>query len=503
MKTFDSIVIGSGPSSEPVLFHLSKTNLKCLVVDSGDLNQSEKDFKGIFNSKKNYKLSPKQILNKFKWIDSNLFKKLNDFLFLRCKKFCYAYSFMSGGLSNSWGGGVSEWPIEEIKKTTSLNTKKVLNSYKAIRERLLIKKRNSFSKVSDFADTLLKIRNKGISFSPAEFFLEKDFKEKENNSLFNQNLIWNSKNTIKSYIIDSNNLEYKSNTKVLYVNKKKNNIWEICCKKKGNIFFIQTKSIILCAGTINSACLAFSATKQKKINLKINHNNLFIVPIFSLRNKIKSLSKGFLEIPELTWQEKIKNKSNITYGSSGYFINSSFIIEGLRKKFPFFKNNLLTKIISLFLSRLGFITVFVPANRSKINLELKKFKFGRKSKIYATLSNESDLVKIKSEQLKIIEKLKKFLPENTYLIRFLKRSVITGGDIHYSSSLSDALGKNKLLNTSPIGEINNLPLIFSADPSRLAYLSSRPHTFTSMAITDSSMPKIIEKILCSKINSQE
>ena len=40
MKIFDSVVVGTGPSSEPVLFHLSKTNLKCLFVDSGNLDSS-------------------------------------------------------------------------------------------------------------------------------------------------------------------------------------------------------------------------------------------------------------------------------------------------------------------------------------------------------------------------------------------------------------------------------------------------------------------------------
>ncbi len=44
MNIFDSIVIGSGPCSEPVLFHLSKTNLRCLVIDSGDLSEKKNNF---------------------------------------------------------------------------------------------------------------------------------------------------------------------------------------------------------------------------------------------------------------------------------------------------------------------------------------------------------------------------------------------------------------------------------------------------------------------------
>ena len=48
--------------------------------------------------------------------------------------------------------------------------------------------------------------------------------------------------------------------------------------------------------------------------------------------------------------------------------------------------------------------------------------------------------------------------------------------------------------TSSLGEVNNAKNIYVCDASRMGYISSLPHTFTSMAITDASMPLIISKL---------
>ena len=50
------------------------------------------------------------------------------------------------------------------------------------------------------------------------------------------------------------------------------------------------------------------------------------------------------------------------------------------------------------------------------------------------------------------------------------------------------------INTSIIGEIENAKNVYACDASRLGYISSLPHTFTVMAIIDSSMPLIIDKL---------
>ena len=51
------------------------------------------------------------------------------------------------------------------------------------------------------------------------------------------------------------------------------------------------------------------------------------------------------------------------------------------------------------------------------------------------------------------------------------------------------------INTTSIGELNNLKNVFVCDPSRMGYISSLPHTYTSMAIVDASMPIIIKKLI--------
>ena len=50
------------------------------------------------------------------------------------------------------------------------------------------------------------------------------------------------------------------------------------------------------------------------------------------------------------------------------------------------------------------------------------------------------------------------------------------------------------IHTSSLGEVNNTKNIYVCDASRMGYISSLPHTFTSMAITDVSMPLIISKL---------
>ncbi len=494
MHTFDSIIIGSGPCSEPVLFHLSKTKLDCLILDSGNLYEKNNLLKKNKGLKFKKQISPKQKLNQFKCFDRRWFHKINDFLFLSCKNFCYLYSFKSGGLSNSWGGGAFEWSSQEIKKTTSIPIKQIFNSYKLIRERLFIKKRNSFSKMTSFGKLLLKYKFKKINFKPAKFFLDENYKNKNIDYPFNQNLIWNSRNSIKKYITNAPNLNYKKNTTVLCFNRKKD-YWEICCKEKENIFFVKTKSIILCAGALNSAFLAFSGANVDNVTLRFSHNHAFLIPIFCIRKKFKSISKNYLEIPELSWKENKNTKIKNYEISSGYFVNSIFIFKELINNIFIKNNNFLQKIISFLLSRFGLITIFIPSKFSRIFLKLKKIKKVDKGiEIYATISNESNKKNLKIKKYQISKIILKSLPKWIFLLKFLTRSVTPGGDIHYSATLPEDVANKSFFNTSSIGEIIKLPMIFAADPSRLAYLSSLPHTFTAMAIIEASMPQIIKKI---------
>ena len=73
-----------------------------------------------------------------------------------------------------------------------------------------------------------------------------------------------------------------------------------------------------------------------------------------------------------------------------------------------------------------------------------------------------------------------------------------GSDIHYSGTLPDCKISNADITTNKYGEVNGLKGFFICDPSRLSFLSTQPHTLTSMAIVNASMPFIIRKLLIRK-----
>ena len=123
---YDCFVIGTGTSSEPVIAHLSKTKFKFLIIDSSNIynEYTELDIKKKLISK----ITPKQIFSNFKIYEKKSYGSLSSNVFLKCKNFSYIYSFVSGGLSNFWGGGLFAWPRSEIEKATSLSFESIKNS---------------------------------------------------------------------------------------------------------------------------------------------------------------------------------------------------------------------------------------------------------------------------------------------------------------------------------------------------------------------------------------
>ncbi len=498
MKYFDCLVIGSGPSSEPVVANLKFSKLKTCIIDGGNLFQNKKRHKSI--KKINYinNLSPKQILQDYKFIKDRNSKLINKKLKIECNGFNYVFNINSGGLSPVWGGGAFEWPNKEIERTTSIEINDIRKSYKKIRERLNIKKRDSFSSLSQVSKSLLNKNKKNkIKFFPTEYFLSNSYKDKNNKEQFGQHLIWNSAINIAKYISESSNIFYKENTIVLSI-KYLNNFWELECfnSNKKKSFKIKTKAIISCAGTINTTSLIFSALNKNNIELNLLHNNIFIYPLLNFSiNGI--LNKENIELPELSWLGKIlSNTRNIII--SGYFINSLLIIKKINslpiiKKFNFIKN-----FIKFLFSKIFFITVFTDQNLSNIKLILNK-EFKNAGLITMKISNNSSRNILKKES-KIIEKFfKKNLPKSLNLFSLLRQFTAIGGDVHYAGTIPDLIGGKSEINTNSIGEISEKPNIFICDPSRLAYLSTLPHTFTIMAINEASMPKIIAKIKSIKI----
>ena len=62
---YDGIVIGTGTSSEPVIYHLSKTSLKIIIIDGSDIYKEYKSIK-VNKKKYDYQITPKQIFSDLK-----------------------------------------------------------------------------------------------------------------------------------------------------------------------------------------------------------------------------------------------------------------------------------------------------------------------------------------------------------------------------------------------------------------------------------------------------
>ena len=360
--SYDCVVIGTGTSSEPVIFHLSKSNLKTLVIDRSDIN---KEYNNISQIQKKFvkNISPKQIFSNLKVHFKNKIIYLSENTKLKCYNFAYVYSSVSGGLSNFWGGGLFNWPESEIKKTTSLPYKLINESYKNISKRLQILNRDQFLKKSSFATLFFK-KHKGIVpniFSSSKFFISKEGlkNHKKKRDYYDQHLIWKSSQTIKKYINNSNNIKYSANTTALSIKKDSpdNNI--IYCKIDDELFIVKTKAIFLCSGVINSTNLVFSALNKKKASFMLNHSFAAIVPIFYL-GFLPRFNKENIDLPEISWSLLSKDE-NI----SGYLLSSHFLKKKLVKisKITFLK--IFSKILIKFLSSFAFITVFTNSNNTK------------------------------------------------------------------------------------------------------------------------------------------
>lgn len=492
---YKCLVIGSGPSSEPVIYHLSKTNFKTLIVDSDDLFAKRK-VQLCKNKKIISGYSPKQKLKGLERIKSNHTFDLSSNIMIRSLSFLYSYTFLSGGLSNFWGGLISEWDDEEIKKTTSIPVKWVRSSYKNLKKRLNILQRTSFSEISPIGKSLLRNLKKNLIFKPSEFILSENLII--NSQIpFNQNLIWNSKDTISKYVENNKNLKYKAHTKVVSINKE-NNYYVVTMQSKNNFFKVKAQAIFLCAGTINSTSLALSAFNKKIFKTKLRHSSVCLAPVFSLK-KIDKEDESFfennkIEFSELSWS--LVNNHNIIKTTSGFYLNSSFLFKKIISNSFFRSNTKIIKILSILLARIGFIILYENGEYSETYINIKKYKKNKTDFWYQkiTIKTCKSFLKNKFKSYRNLIDLSKYLPRNVFLLFFLSKKARNGADIHYGCTMPEKSLINTEIRTDKYGEVIGLKNIFSCDPSRLSFLSSKSHTFTSMAIVDYSMPFIIKKL---------
>lgn len=490
-STYDCLVVGTGTSSEPVISHLSKTSLKTLIIDRSDISKEymkveKKKFFDFF-------ITPKQIFANLKIQNSKEYFPLTSNVKLKCFNFSYIYSYVSGGLSNFWGGGLFTWPESEIIKATSLSTKLVKNSYKNISKRLKILSRDQFLKKSSFSILFLK-KQKALSsviFRPSRFFISKKglFNHKNKKQIYSQNLIWKSYHSIREILKSSKNLTFFSKTTALSI--KKNGIfYEVNCLKGNKYIKITTKSVFLSAGVINSTYLAFSALEMDEAVFSLNHSLAGIAPILYFGN-VRKFDDENIELPDLSWTLLSKG-----IDVSGYLLSSFFIHRNLISKlrFRFFRN--IYYLIEKILSSIAFLTIFSNSNHTKTDLKIRRLS----SKNFETdnflleIKNNDDLTFSKKYIADSLKKLRKFIRGKFYILNFLLKITKMGGDIHYGSTMPEGIIKDSPISTSFIGELEEAKNIYICDASRLGFISSLPHTYTVMAIIDASMPFIIKKL---------
>ena len=491
---YDCLVIGTGTSAEPVISHLSESNLNTLIIDRSDIYKEHSEVN--LSKRKISKITPKQIFTNLRIHDQKSYISLAYNVVLKCINFSYIYSFVSGGLSNFWGGGIFAWPDNEIVKTTSIPVDSIKSSYANISKRLKILSRNDFLEKSSFSNFFL-LKQKGNSpriFEASKFFISDN--GISNHELYKQNydqhLIWKASHSIRKYI-NNNNLNYVSDTTALSI-KKLSNHYEISCLQGDNLKKIRSKSIFLCAGVVNSTYLAFSALDLKEELFKLNHSLASITPIIHT-GFLPKFSKNNIDLPDLSWS-LISKGSNISgYLVSSYFIHKRILI---KLKNSFFR--VMYRLVERFLPSLAFITIFSCSNQTKTELKIKKIPVNNNFVDHYCLEirNSNNLISTKKYVLKELNNLSNFIKGKFYLLKFFTQHAKIGGDIHYGSTMPEKNIMKSPINTSIIGEIEKAKNIYSCDAARLGFISSLPHTFTVMAIIDSSMPLIIEKLIKEK-----
>tara|TARA_A100001035_G_C27782146_1_gene502309 strand:+ start:193 stop:1671 length:1479 start_codon:yes stop_codon:yes gene_type:complete len=482
---FDCLVVGTGPSSEPVIFNLSKTNLKVLIIDAGNIFDTQgKSLKG--KREKYYSsLTPKQKYKDFNTTYNNTLA-LSSLSKIKSRNFSYISCFLSGGLSNFWGGGITEWGKEDILKTTSISPNEIRNSYAELKKRIKVINSTKVNELSNISKQIINKNKKGkmINFKRAKILSNyKDHNFLQLDEKYSQdNLIWNSKESIRKYINNSKNITYFKKYKAIKIDKNIDN-WIITCETDNKITKIYAKSIFLCAGCINSTILSFTALREKEIELSFSHHLAGIFPIINLK-KIPKLTNKFISLPELSWS--FKSKSN-TVLASGYIYNWKLIFENL-EKIKFFRTKFLkSKIFPI----INFISIYIDNDKNKLFIK-KILDTNRKEKFILSIFSKNNLLKDWFKLVKISFSINKFIPNYILIINFFMILIRRGGDIHYGCTMPEFVNTKYPLRTNKNGELLKLKNIYICDSSRLSSLSSQAHTFTIMAIVNSSMKNILK-----------
>lgn len=486
---FNCIVIGTGISAEPVIYHLSKTKLRVLIVDGSNIDIASKKSKNKFSFKYFDRISclaksPKHNLDGLNTIKSNKLCSVGSHWTLISDSFNYVFTYGIGGLSNFWAGGASKWTDSEIELASGLPVTLVKNAYQRLCERLSIK--NIQEKCCVFPDSFWRdSEHSKISIKPTLLF-HSAVDRASSNILpdYDQQYVWSSTSTISGYVNKSNNLTYSS--EFVYKLSSQDSRWLVSLESVGNRI-VSADNVFLCAGAINSAALlataCFSDYGNTNISFPLNHKNVALCPLLGPKSNL-TIPNNAPQLPEATW--RVDNNLN----AFGYVFSSSFLLTSLLPRFfPKFMLRLLLPV----LQRLYFVSCFANADNSSI-LEVSTLDMDA---IRIKINKKCNSRSVRRSFVAKYLKLSQSLPMGfKFIVSFLRVAAV-GSDVHYSGTVpySNAFDvKNTRFTCDELGQVNGFPGLFVCDASRLACSSSKPNSFSIMAIIEASMPLVLDKI---------
>jgi choline dehydrogenase-like flavoprotein len=522
--SFDVIIVGSGPAGVSAAFPLLEAGLNVLMVDGGQQSSTPsptEDFltwrqrdsdqfnrmvgKGFYALKYSQDVTPKMRIPSLSYVFED-FEKRNQ---IKSNNFSAIGSLSTGGLSNAWGCGVSEYSASELCAFPFAASELAL-SYQSIAKRIGVSGGDeddlqaylglgNHSQPPITLDKLNKylyaryLRAKSQKRNDAEFLLGRSrvailSQNKDSRLACNlcSNCLWGcSRKSLYSAADEISSLQKYINFTfspgfIVSTLQQEKDHWKIVGSGTGdcnNNVFVGRK-ILLAAGTLATTRIALSAMGNlKKVKILSCPTAAFLLWLPKFLGSQCDLGLG---TSQLSYQVSLKD------GLSGF--GSTFSTTGiprseLVKRLPLKTPNGFTLLKDLLPSCI-IGNLFLPGQLSKATAGL--------------VSNGTLQVDYEPNDLtsSLMFQAQKILSTN-----FRKLGAImlpgsfsvgsAGSDIHYSGSLP--MKQNPSAGECHAnGELETLKGVYAIDASSLPYLSEKPHTLTVMANADRIAREIVK-----------
>jgi choline dehydrogenase-like flavoprotein len=523
-ESFDVIIVGSGPAGVSAAFPLLEAGLKVLMVDGGKQATTQspaKDFlswreqdsdqfkrmvgRGFYALKHSQDVTPKMRIPSLSYV----FKDFENRNQIESNEFSAIGSLSTGGLSNAWGCGVSEYSESELS-AFPFAVSELAPSYRAIAKRIGVSgggddALKTYLGLNDCSQPPipLDILNEYLyrRFQQAntkridpEFSLGRSrvaiLSENKNDRLacnLCSNCLWGcSRKSLYSAADEISSLKRYVNFTfvpgfIVTSLQRKNELWNIVGPGAADTVnsTFTGKKVLLAAGTIATTRLSLSAVGHfQKVNILSCPTAAFLLWLPKFLGKGCDLGLG---TAQLSYQVELKG------GISGF--GSTFSTTGiprseLSKRLPLKTPNSFNLLKHL-LPSCVIGNLFLPGQLSKTTAELLS-----NGKLHIDYVSNDLTPSLMSQAQKILGA--NFRKMGAFMLPGSFSMGSPGSDIHYSGSLPMKINpRNGECHAN--GELASLEGVYVIDASCLPYLSEKPHTLTVMANAD-RIARIIVKM---------